>query len=142
MQPSPLSPIHPLHLRLSHRSAQPTTTISSVPPLRSSHRFAPPPPTISSMPPPIQAVGTPAHTFAATYLHLAACLCVASSSSAKVAGLVVAKPVKPAASSTNVLLRIKRHRGQSKSHPPPIGGTETLLPTPPQNPPVPCHEQM
>uniref|UniRef100_A0A0E0PKU4 Uncharacterized protein n=1 Tax=Oryza rufipogon TaxID=4529 RepID=A0A0E0PKU4_ORYRU len=79
------------------------------------------------MPPPIQAVGTPAHTFAATDLHLAACLCVASSSSAKVAGLVVAKPVKPAASSTNVLLRIKRHRGQSKSHPPPIGDIVGLI---------------
>uniref|UniRef100_A0A0E0HCS7 Uncharacterized protein n=1 Tax=Oryza nivara TaxID=4536 RepID=A0A0E0HCS7_ORYNI len=103
------------------------TTISSVPPLRSSHRFAPPPPTISSMPPPIQAVGTPAHTFAATDLHLAACLCVASSSSARVAGLVVAKPVKPAASSTNVLLRIKRHRGQPKSHLPPIGDIVGLI---------------
>uniref|UniRef100_A0A0E0MFA8 Uncharacterized protein n=1 Tax=Oryza punctata TaxID=4537 RepID=A0A0E0MFA8_ORYPU len=71
------------------------------------------------------------HAFAATDLRLAARLRVASSPSARVAGLVVTKPVTPLPPPPTCchLLRIKRHCHQPKSYPPPIGDTvvDTVL---------------
>uniref|UniRef100_A0A0E0DQ04 Uncharacterized protein n=1 Tax=Oryza meridionalis TaxID=40149 RepID=A0A0E0DQ04_9ORYZ len=61
------------------------------------------------------------HTFAATDLHLAACLRVASSPLAGVARLVITKPVTPLPPPPTCCYASSAIAANPKSHPPPIG---------------------
>uniref|UniRef100_A0A0E0DQ03 Uncharacterized protein n=1 Tax=Oryza meridionalis TaxID=40149 RepID=A0A0E0DQ03_9ORYZ len=67
------------------------------------------------------------HTFAATDLHLAACLRVASSPLAGVARLVITKPVTPLPPPPTCCYASSAIAANPKSHPPPIGDIVGLI---------------